>query len=128
MEDDLKALLLADAGVTALVPAASINWRRHPQSRPYPAIVLRVINDRPEYVLSDTTDLSRARVQINCWALTYAGAKAVSRAVLARLSGYRDATFHRVWLLGARDTEDPEALGDPAGVSMDFEVEYRTTP
>lgn len=127
MEEDLHALLLAAASVTALVGPASINWRRHPQGRPLPAIVLRVINDRPDYALSDTTDRSVARVQIDCWALSYAEAKAVSRAVLAVLSGYHDATFHRVWLLGARDTQDPEAQGDPAGVSMDFEIDYRTT-
>lgn len=127
MEEDLRALLLADAGVTALVPTASINWRRHPQGAALPAIVLRVVNDSPDYVLSDTTDLSSARVQVDCWALSYAQAKAVSRAVLASLSGHRDETFWRVHLLGARDTQDPEAQGDPAGVSMDFAVDYRTT-
>jgi len=125
MEDDLRALLLADAGVTALVSPASINFRRHPQGRALPAIILRVINDSPEYVLSSTTDFSSARVQIDCWATGYKQAKDVSRAVLACLSGYQDDTFHRVWLLGARDTQDPEALGDPAGVSMDFEIDYR---
>lgn len=127
MEKALLSLLLADAGVTALVPAANIDWQRRPQGTAYPAVILRVINDRPAYLLSDTTDRASARVQIDCWALTYPAAKAVSRAVRACLSGHRDATFQRVWLLGARDTQDPEAQGDPSGVSMDFEIDYRAT-
>lgn len=127
MEDDLIALLRTAPAVTALVPATSINWRRHPQGAALPSIVLRVINDRPEYVVSDTTDFSSARVQIDCWALSYGAAKNVSRAVLARLSGYRAGIFHRVHLMGSRDTHDPEVIGDPAGVQMDFEIDYRTT-
>ncbi|EYD71587.1 hypothetical protein Rumeso_04988 [Rubellimicrobium mesophilum DSM 19309] len=125
MEEDLKALLLADSTVPTLVPPGSINWRRRPQGIGLPAIVLRVINDRPVYTLSDTTDRSTARVQVDCWSLSYKQVKAISRAVLLCLSGHRDATFSRIWLLGARDTQDPEAKDDPAGVSLDFEIDYR---
>lgn len=125
MEEALIALLRADAGVTALVPAASINWRRHPQGLAWPGLVLRVIHDQDDYTLSDTTDRSSARVQIDAWALDYDEAKAIARAVRTCLGGYRDATFSRIWLLGARDTQDPEAQGKPCGVSMDFAIDYR---
>ncbi len=125
MKVAFRALLLAAPAVTALVPAARINWRRHPQGAAWPGIVLRVISDRDAYALATTTNMATARVQVDVWAESVAEAEAVAQAVRTALGGYRDATFARIELAGARDTHDPEALGDPAGVSMDFEIDYR---
>jgi hypothetical protein len=127
MEEALLALLRGSASVTALVPTARINWRRHPQGQPWPGIVLHAINDRDEYAIADVADLSEARVQIDCWATTYGQAKAISRAVRALLSGYQGGVFYQMRLNGARDarstgTNEPD---DPAGVSLDFTFHYR---
>lgn len=129
MEEQLRAILLADSAVTALVPAARISWHARPQGSPLPAIVMHVINDRDTYTVSDVTDFGQARVQIDCWGATYPSAKAVSRAVRAALAGHRDAVFSRVWLAGARDTQDyaADGTGDLPGVSLDFEIDYRRT-
>lgn len=127
MEEALRALLTGSAVVTALVPVASINWRRHPQSSPWPGIVLHVINDGDEYVLADVADISEARVQIDCWAVTYAQAKAIARAVRSRLSGYQGGNLYQLRLVGARDAQASGANepDDPAGVSLDFTFLYR---
>jgi len=128
MEEALRALLTGSAAITALVPATSINWRRHPQRAAWPGIVLHVVNDGEVYLLSERTDRNNARVQVDCWALDYAAAKAISRAVTDLLSNYRDATFSRVHLIGARDAgEFADVPDDPAGVSLDFAVDYRRT-
>ena len=129
MEEALRALLTGSAPITALVPAASINWRRHPQTAAWPGIVLHLINDGDTYFVGDVGDISEARVQIDCWATTYAQAKAISRAVRSRLSGYQGGAFYQLRLVGARDaqttgTNEPD---DPAGVSLDFTFQYRRT-
>lgn len=129
MEEALRALLRTTAAITALVPAASIDWRRNLPSVTEPRIVLHLINDGDTYMVDDVGDISEARVQIDCWATTYAQAKAISRAVRARLSGYQGGIFYQLRLAGARDaqttgTNEPD---DPAGVSLDFAFQYRRT-
>ncbi len=129
MEEDFRALLTGSVSVVALVPPGSINWRRHPQGRAYPGLVLHLINSSHGYTISDVTDLSGVRVQVNCLADTYAQAKAVSRAVAERLSGYQSGPFYQIRLAGERDVEasGANAPDDPAAVMLDFTFDYRRT-
>lgn len=129
MEEALRALLIGSPAITALVPAPSINWRRHPQGAPWPGVVLHGINDRDEYLLAAVGDISEARVQIDCWATTYGQAKAISRAVRTLLSGYQGGPFFQMRLNGARDAQSSgiNEPNDPAGVSLDFSFMYRRT-
>ncbi|MEA5163099.1 DUF3168 domain-containing protein, partial [Cereibacter johrii] len=87
MEEDLRALLLGAPAITELV-GPRVNFGRHPQGEPLPALVLSTISDREGLTLSGPDGLQRARVQIDCWAASYGEAKRLSRAVRDLLHGH----------------------------------------
>jgi hypothetical protein len=127
MEEQLLALLRSSAAVTALVPTAAMNWRRHPQGMPYPGLVLHLINGSPLYTFNATTDLVAERVQVNCLAGSYDDAKALARAVKETLSGYEAGAFYQIRLAGERDGGDTdEAPGAPVVVMLDFTFLHRS--
>jgi hypothetical protein len=80
MEAALIAKLLASTGVTALV-GQRINWVRRPQGAALPCIVLHQIDGAPDVHHGGPSGLVQSRVQADCWAETYGGAKAVARAI-----------------------------------------------
>jgi hypothetical protein len=89
MEELVIARLLATAGVTALA-GQRVEPGRRTQGSPFPSIVVNRISGEP--MLSDdepgADELTDSRIQIDCWAETYAGAKLLARAVRAALRGY----------------------------------------
>lgn len=116
MEEALVAKLLASAGVTALV-GNRINWTRRPQGNATPAVVLNMIDGSPGYTLAGPDGLYRNRVQVDCWAKTYAQAKLTARAVDAALSGFKGVSggvsFRAVFIDSERDdyaAEGPDPL------------------
>ena len=96
MEEAIRAALLASSGVTALVPAARINWGEHPQGTGTPYITMMTVSDAEGLTMQGPDGLSQGRIQVDCYSPTYAQTKQVSRAVRAVLHGYRDA---RPWFL-----------------------------
>jgi hypothetical protein len=125
MEEALRALLTGSGAVTAVVPAAGINFARRPQGAALPQIVLNVISRfSPEFTL-DGAGLYEARVQADCYGKTYAAAKTIERAVVARLQGYSGGAFQMIELMSVRDLPE-EVAGEPLihRVSMDFRVTY----
>lgn len=125
MEEDLRALLLAAPGVTALC-SSRIDWGRRPQGAAFPAIALNVISHPRAYTMAGQDTLSQARVQVDCFDVTYGGAKLLGRAVLAALSGYRGGKFQGIFCDGEQDLEDsgkdmPEY---PFRSSFDFIVNH----
>lgn len=127
MEEALRSLLLASSGVTALAPAARINWGTHPQGTALPGVVLNVISDAEGYTMAGRDGLSQGRVQVDCYATTYSQAKQLSRAVRAALSGYRGGGFEGVFHSGTRDSRDGGAneADRPFRVSLDFNTHWR---
>jgi len=125
MEEQIRALLLADFSVSA-VAGARINFGVHPQGQPFPAIVLNVVSDADDYNLVGPTGLQIARVQVDCYAGAYIDAKRLSRSVRAFLSGYRGGIFHVVILASARDSREggSDVADRPFRVSMDFMVHH----
>lgn len=121
-------MLLANLGVAAVAPRVA--WGERPQAGSLPAIVLTRVSDTPKYVMDGTVTLSETRVQADCWALTYAGADAVAKAITAALSGFAGTVgatrFHGVFSEGARDLR--EAGTDDAAryfrVSIDFIIHH----
>jgi hypothetical protein len=123
MEEAFRALLLADAGVTAIT--AAINWGEHPQGAAWPGVVLHRISGAGAHTLDGPDGLLRARVQVDCIALTYAQAVALSRAVVAALDGYATPPFQAVFHSASRDLRDAGSAGAaerPFRVSCDFTV------
>lgn len=126
MEEAFRALLRASNDVTAF-SGDRINWGAHPQSHPWPAIVLTVISDGEGHTLGGPDGLSRARVQVDCYALTYAAAKTMSRAVRTALDGFRGGIFQGVFLAGVRDGTDTSGSDRLFRSSLDFFAHYNRT-
>ena len=128
MEEEIRALLLATAGVTALC-GNRIDWGASAQGATYPRIVLFTINDAEGHNLQGPDGHSVGRVQVDCYALSYGQAKQLSRAVRAVLDGYSGGGFQGVFLAGSRDTREggtnePER---PFRVSLDFITNFNPT-
>ena len=87
MEEAITDLLLGASGLTALV-GQRITWATRPQAHALPAVVLHKIDGAPVYSDEGESGLFSARIQIDAWATTYAAARAVSREIMAVLSGY----------------------------------------
>lgn len=123
MEKDLRDLLLATVGVLA-VAGTRINWGSHPQGADLPAVVLNTIGDAEAYDLDGANGLSQGRVQADCYAMSYKGAKDLAAAVRAALSGYRGGGFRLIEHVATRDSRDG---GSSDGGSNEAERPYRVS-
>ena len=125
MEEQIRAALLASSGVTALV-AGRVNFGAHPQGEPLPALVLTTVSDVSDHTLSAPDGTPEARVQVDAYAPTYAGAKQLSRAVRAVMDGYSGGAIQGAFLASARDSREggTNEAERPFRVSMDFMVRY----
>lgn len=129
MEESLVALLLAHAPLASLV-GNRIHWLRAPQGVGLPYVTLQVITRIADMTHSGPSGLNFARVQVDCYGLTYASVKAVSRAVEGRLSGYRgtrNATvFDGIFKEGERDSYEHDASPDDLfRTSLDFTIWHK---
>lgn len=84
-ETDLRTLLAAAAGVTALVPAARIALNAAAEGSSYPLIVYAAQRTR-EHGLDNTLHAQGITYEVQCWAETPASAEAVADAVEAAIS------------------------------------------
>lgn len=126
MEEAITAILLAASDLGA---GDRIHWVRRPQSESeFPAVVLTRVSGRDDYATDGPVGLKQSRLQIDVYAATYAGGKAVARAIKAVLSGYRGTSagtvIQGIFCLNERDLGD----ADPGGanplirISTDYEI------
>ena len=127
MEEELRALLLADDAVKASVEDR-VNFTTHPGDKPFPAIVLSTMDGGSEYTFSGESSLKKSRVQVDCYALTYKSVKILSRSVLKLLGGFQSGSFQGVFHDSTREgREVATTLADrPYRISMDFMVHYNS--
>ena len=127
MEEAFKDVLTGNATVTALAPAARINWGSRPQGSPLPAVVLNVVSDNEGLTLKGRDGLSVGRVQVDCYGATYTQAKQLSRAVRSALSGYRGGSFRLVEHVATRDSREggTNEADRPFRVMLDFLTHWR---
>lgn len=86
MQGGLRARLLASTEVTAAV-GSRVYWVQRPQGSLPPAVTLQTVSDpRPEH-LKGPDGARETRVQMDCWATTYAAALSLARTCIAALSG-----------------------------------------
>jgi len=129
LEEALRALMLARPPVTALV-GTRINWGANPQGSALPAIVMNVIDDAAGLTLAGSDGLSQGRVQIDCYADTFAAAKITARAVIAALHGYSAPNGLRlIEHVATRDTREGSTneADRPFRTSLDFMTHWRFT-
>jgi hypothetical protein len=89
IETTLYSVLKADPTVAALVVSGGVT-RIYPLEVPQdvvmPAVVYQRIASAPEVTLDGDAGLDAVRVQVSCWAATYAGAKELAAAVRAAVN------------------------------------------
>lgn len=127
LEAAFIALMLADAPIGAIV-----GTRIYPQSRPQgstlPAITSTRISGGPLYADEGEIGLEFARIQVDCWALTYGTAKLLADAVTRHLSGFQGLHSGKVFQDISLDLERDlrEGGGDaaqyPFRTGLDFMV------
>lgn len=110
MEEALRAFLLAGAGVAALIDDRA-TWGLRAQGQPMPAIGLQGVSRGRSYTMRGPSGLTDHLVQIDCWASSYRDAKALERAVVARLDEAKTAPL-QAFVEDVR--EDFEAVEAPA--------------
>lgn len=123
MEEALRAMLLSVPAISALV-GTRVDWGLAPQGQQLPCITLTVVTDGPVDHSLDGAGLSQARVQADCWAATYAQAKALSRAVRTALDAWQGGVIAGAFLAGARDLPDDDGVTEIPRVTMDFIINY----
>lgn len=106
MQEDLISLILADAGVTAAV-GTRIWWVRRPQGEEVPLAILQMVSSVPAVAMAGETNWTDSRVQVDCYATTYAAARGAARAIAALLGGHSGTTgsteFQGVFRISDRD-------------------------
>lgn len=88
VEDAIRAVLLADPDVAALVSTRV--WPiKLPQSATLPAVVYqRISTTRDQPALETPIGATRSRVQLSSWASTYGAARQLAEAVHGALNGW----------------------------------------
>lgn len=127
---DLRAHLVADAGVSAITTRISLS--RSNQSDALPRIVLHLISANHEHHMTAASGKVIGRVQVDCHARTPVAAGTLAEAVRQSLDGYRgllNATTHvsMMHLADERTQYTPPHEGrDESGgvdtVQLDFSV------
>lgn len=124
MEQEFRALLLA--GLEG-VPAARINWGQHLQMAGGPYLVLNLISLNEGRTMQGPDGLEQARVQVDCYALSYGEASSMGRRVKSLLDFYRGGGFRGIMFDAMRHLRES---GDNAGeavyrASLDFLTHWR---
>lgn len=109
LDEFLFEALTEDATVGGLV-AERVYPRKLPQTPTLPAISYSIISDVPN--MESNTELSDVRIQLDCWAATYAGSRALAIAAKQALRFYRKSdggnTVLSIYEANQRDDDDDE--------------------
>ncbi len=125
VEKALVTILKADSAVAALV-VTRVFFADAPQTPPVPFILMTRIGTQYVHSLNSNAGLSRARIQLDCYAKTQKEARSVGQAVKTALDTFRgidsDVTIQAVLLLDSMDgfDESPELRR----VTQDYHVWY----
>ncbi len=133
-ETRLYAKLVATTAVTDIV-VTRIFPIRSPQGAALPYVTYQTITDEPVNDSAGTTTSGVIRVQVDLWAETYIGVKALAAAVQAALNGWatNDAILPAIamsHLLSSVDLAEPSDPGQDATtfrVSQDYQLDYQAS-
>jgi len=124
----VRSLLVADAEVTALVPAARIVAGVVPQGTGLPTISLMSVSGIDRNILMPGTSRRvTERVQVTVLAASYPAAKAIIRAVRAAAADRMPAIDRLTDVTVHTDSAGPDFLDEETGIHMqsqDFRVSF----
>ena len=86
MEEDFRALIMADAGVAAIGP--SVVFGERPQGSGYPAIVCHTIGRIYPLTLASHDGVQDCTIQCDCMDVKHLDALGLSRALVAAVAGH----------------------------------------
>jgi hypothetical protein len=123
----LRTLLLADAGIAALV-VARVYPTVLPQGQKLASIVYTRISGQTDYKMEGASGYVASRMQIAAWAPTVDAASALANKVKDCLSGFSGAVGDpSVFIQGAFCTDEREMYDDVVqmyGVMRDFAIHH----
>lgn len=116
METDLVAGLLSASALTDLVDRR-IDWLTRPQGESLPAVTLQIIGGQRTYTMERRVGLVGYLVQVDVWADTYLGARAVKDALIAAIdAAWATAEpFKGVMIDNEHDAADPTEAPQASG-------------
>ncbi|QOV92999.1 DUF3168 domain-containing protein [Novosphingobium sp. ES2-1] len=124
----VRSLLVADTGVTALVPAVRIAAGMLPQGTALPAISLMSVSSTDRNIPAPGPKRRVIeRVQVTVLAASYPAAKAIMRAVRAAAADSMPATDGLTDVTVHTDSAGPDFLDEETGIHMqtqDFRVSF----
>jgi len=128
IEEGLYDYLSTDVGVSALV-STRIYPGTLPQNWTNPAISYQRISGERVRNLTGPAGRARPRIQIDCWADSYSGAKALATAVRSAMDGYAGlmGTTRVSSIVLESDTDFYETDIQVYRVSMDFWISHLET-
>lgn len=117
IESTLFTVLAGAAPVSVLVAARIFPMRRPQRDMTLPAIVYQRVGSSPDYTLAGDSGLDAVRIQVSCWASTYAGAKSLAAAVRTAVTG--SASLSAITELELDDQDDAT---EEYRVILDFRI------
>lgn len=125
IQQGLRTLLITDGTITGLIGERCYGVLL-PQDPTLPALVLTTISDSPDYTHQNASGLEETRFQIDSWAASLSGARALAAAVKSKLSGFEgaagDETIDSAFLTNQQDLHDLELQA--YRVTQDFEIQF----
>lgn len=122
MRAALAARLLQAPGVSTIV-GTRVDWLRRPQAAALPSITLQTITDARPRHLKGYQGARETRVQIDCWATSYAASVSAASAVVAIVEApgvFGGVRFGGAAIEGQRDfVEDRDGETDLYRQSID---------
>jgi hypothetical protein len=125
VEQLLYTRLTTDIGVAALV-GTRVYPLILPQDPILPAVVYRRISTGEFHTHDEAGGLRESRVQVDCLAQTYAGAKQIATAVLSSLNGWLDRDNDILACLLQNEFEVYEDITGISRIIIDFMIKYRS--
>lgn len=129
MEEEFRAILLANAALLALVASDRIVFGDVLEGRDYPIVTCLTVGGAEGMTMAGPDGLLQARVQIDCYARSMMQAKTIGRAVVVAVHGYRAGKFQGVFHEATRDAREggTNEADRPFRTSVDFMANWRTT-
>ena len=134
MEEALRALLLANSALMALITSDGVAFGDAPQNRSYPLVTLMTVSGAQGQTMKGPDGLFQGRVQVDCLATTMLAAKQLARAVVTALDGHRSsagsgARFVGIFHDSTRDGREggTNEADRPFRTSLDFLVNWRAS-